>query len=93
MHRKIPLIMIQICKFRKGADISEVVPNLGVDVCSAIESGIIQDTSASVFHNMMSELGEVGMVARDPFDIIEYDRAYSKFRKYVKDKEKDKKKD
>lgn len=83
--------MIQCCKFQKGRDIVEVVPNLGVDVCSAIESGIIQDTSASVFHNMMRELGEVGMVARDPFDIIEYDRSYSKFRKYINDKEKDKK--
>lgn len=93
MHRKILSIMKQTCKFRKGADICEVVPNLGVDVCSAIESGIIQDTSASVFHNMMKELGEVGMVARDPFDIIEYDRSYSKFRKYVKDKEEKKNKD
>lgn len=85
--------MRQCCNFCKGADITDVVPNLGVDVCSSIESGIIQDTSASVFHNMMKELGEVGMVARDPFDIIEYERSYSKFRKYVNDKEKDKHKD
>lgn len=85
--------MIQISKFCKGADIVEVVPNLGVDVCNAIETGIIKDTSATVFHNMMKELGEVGMVARDPFDIIEYDRSYSKFRKYVKEKEDSKDKD
>lgn len=84
--------MKQVCKFRKGADIVEVVPNLDVDVCNAIETGIIQDTSASVFHNMMKELGEVGMVARDTFDIIEYDRSYSKFRKYVKDNESEKNK-
>lgn len=85
--------MKQICKFREGADIVEVVPDLGVDVCNAIESGVIQDTSATVFHNMMQELGEVGMVARDPFDIIEYERSYSKFRKYVIDKESSKSKD
>ena len=85
--------MKQVCKFCKGVDIADVVPCLGVDVCNAIDTGIIQDTSASVFHNMMKELGEVGMVARDPFDIIEYDRSYSKFRKYVNDKEKDKNKD
>lgn len=85
--------MKQCCKYRKGADIAEVVPNLGVDVCNAIETGIIQDTSASVFHNMMTELGEVGIVAREPFDVIEYDRSYSKFRKYVNDTEKDKNKD
>ena len=84
--------MIQICKFRKGADIVEVVPNLGVDVCNAIDTGIIQDTSASVFHNMMENLAEVGPVARDVFDIIEYDRAYSKFRRYVdEDSKKDNK--
>lgn len=85
--------MKQICKFCKGADIVQVVPGLGVDVNQSIQSGIIQDTSAAVFHNMMKELGEVGMVARDPFDIIEYDRSYTKFRKYVNDKEKDKNKD
>lgn len=82
--------MRQVCKFCKGADIAQVVPNLGVDVHQAIETGIIQDTSANVFHNMMKDLGEVGQVARDPFDIIEYDRAYSKFRKYVNDKENEK---
>ena len=85
--------MIQECKFCKGADITEVVEGLGVDMNSALETGIIQDTSASVFHNMMKEFGEIGHVARDPFDIIEYDRAFSKFRKYVNDKEKDKNKD
>lgn len=79
--------MKQVCKFCKGADIVEVVPELGVDVNNAISTGIIQDTSASVFHNMMKDLGEVGMVARDPFDIIEYEHSYAKFRKYVKDSE------
>ena len=77
--------MFQVCSYCKDADITEVVEGLGVDVCNAIDTGIIQDTSAKVFHNMMKELGEIGIVARDPFDIIEYDRAYAKFRKYVKD--------
>lgn len=79
--------MRQNCCFCKGADIVEVVPNLGVDVCNAIDTGVIQDTSATVFHNMMKELGEVGIVARDPFDVIEYERSYTKFRKYVNDEE------
>ena len=79
--------MRQNCCFCKGSDIVEVVPNLGVDVCNAIETGVIQDTSATVFHNMMKELGEVGIVARDPFDIIEYEKSYTKFRKYVNDEE------
>lgn len=83
--------MKQVCKFCEGPDITEVVEGLGVDMCNALETGIIQDTSASVFHNMMKDFGEIGQVARDPFDIIEYDRSYSKFRKYVNDKEKDKK--
>ena len=77
--------MKQICKFCLGKDISETVPNLGVDLESAIDKGIIEDKSASVFHNMMSDLSEVGPVVRDQFDIIEYERSYAKFRKYVKD--------
>lgn len=79
--------MKQSCTYCKGADIVDVVPGLGVDVCSAIESGIIEDKSAKVFHNMMQDLGEIGNVVREPFDIIEYDRTYTKFRKYVDDEE------
>ena len=82
--------MKQVCKYRKGADICEVVPGLGVDVQSAIESGIIEDKSANVFHNMMQSMDEIGNVARDAFDIIEYERSYAKFRKHVNDKEKEK---
>lgn len=82
--------MKQICKYRKGADICEVQPGLGVDVAGAISSGVIKDTSAVVFHNMMKDISEIGQVARDNFDIIEYDRSYSKFRKFVNDKEKEK---
>ena len=77
--------MKQCCTYCKGADIVKVVDGLGVDVCNAIDTGIIQDTSAKVFHNMMKSLDEIGSVARDKFDIIEYDRALAKFRKYVKD--------
>ena len=83
--------MKQECRYCKGADVTDVVPGLGTDVCAAIEQGIIKDTSATTFHNMMKELGEVGIFARDQFDIIEYERSYSKFRKHVNDKEKEKK--
>ena len=82
--------MKQICKFCKDVDIVQVVEGLGVDVVGAISQGIIKDTSATTFHNMMKELGEVGIFARDQFDIIEYERSYSKFRKQVNDKEKEK---
>lgn len=83
--------MIQCCKYDKVADICDVVQGLGVDVCNAIETGVIQDTSATTFHNMMKDFAEIGPVVREPFDVIEYDRSYTKFRKYVKDEE-DKKK-
>lgn len=79
--------MIQNCAYQKDVDIAEVVPNLGVDVCNCIETGIIQDTSAKVFHNMMKDTSEVGQVVRDMFDVIEYERTYSKFRKFVEDEE------
>lgn len=79
--------MRQDCKYCKDVDITDVVPNLGVDVGNAIETGIIQDTSSKVFHNMMKDTSEIGIVVRDPFDVIEYERSYSKFRKYVEDEE------
>lgn len=79
--------MVQDCKYCKGVDITDVVPNLGVDVGNAIETGIIQDTSAKVFHNMMKDTSEIGIVVRDPFDVIEYERSYSMFRKFVEDEE------
>lgn len=82
--------MRQNCKFCKGKDIVEPVAGLGVDVVSAIESGIIKDTSATTFHNMMKDTSEIGIFARDAFDIIDYEHAYTKFRKHVNDKEKDK---
>lgn len=83
--------MRQKCTYCEGSDIMEVVPSLGCDVNSAIESGIIKDTSTQVFHNMMKETAEIGMVARDPFDIICYERSYAKFRKFVNDEESKKK--
>ena len=85
--------MLQDCKYCKNADIVEVVPNLGVDVHQCIESGIIEDKSATVFHNMMKDFAEIGQVARDPFDIIEYEHSYAKFRKKVNDEESKKKKE
>ena len=84
--------MKQNCTYCKGVDIVDVVPGLGVDVHNAIETGIIEDKSAKVFHNMIQELGEIGNVVREPFDIIEYDRTYTKFRKYVDDDEASKQK-
>ena len=79
--------MVQDCTYSKGRDIISVVPGLGVDIRGAIEQGIIKDTSAAVFHNKIEKLDEVGIVARDMFDIVEYERSYTKFRRFVKDNE------
>lgn len=78
--------MKQICKYRKGADIMEVVPNLGVDVNNALETGQIRDTSVPAQYNMQKELAEVGTRVSEPFDVIEYERAYTRIRKDIKDK-------
>mgnify|MGYP007111686517 CR=1 FL=1 len=64
--------MKQCCKFQDGPDITEVVEGLGIDVNNAINTGIIEDKSASVFHNELQEFGQIGIVARDTFDIIDY---------------------
>lgn len=85
--------MRQSCKFNKASDIVQTVPGLGAEVSGAIDSGVIKDTSATVFHNKIESLSEVGIVARDIFDIIDYEHAYTKFRKHVNDSEKNKSKE
>lgn len=77
--------MIQTCKFKKGSDIAEVVPGLGVDINNALETGQIRDTSVPAQYNMQKELSDVGNRVHEPFDVIEYERSYTRIRKSVKD--------
>lgn len=80
--------MKQDCKFRQGADIIETQPGLQVNIPDSIDYHRIQDTSVPAMYNGQKELSDVGQRIREPFDVIEYDRAYTRIRHYhnMKDK-------
>lgn len=81
--------MKQVCKFDKARDITEVVPGLGVNIREAMNTGSIKDTSVPAMFNMQKDIAEVGSRLSEPFDVIEYDRAYTRIRKSINDKAKE----
>lgn len=82
--------MEQICRYRKGHDILHVVPSQGVVIPDALDYGRIQDTCVHTDYNGQDSIGSVGTRVEQPFDVIEYDRSYTRLRKYINDKEKEK---
>ena len=79
--------MKQTCKFRKGADITETVQGLQVNIPQAIDYSRVKDTSVPSSYNGQKDVSEVGDRIREPFDVIEYDRSYTRLRKYINDSE------
>lgn len=67
-----------------------VVPSQGVVIPDALDYGRIQDTCVHTDFNGQSSCAEVGTRIEQPFDVIEYDRSYTRLRKYINDKEKEK---
>lgn len=84
--------MIQNCTFRVGADILETQQGLQVNIPESIDYGRIKDTSVPANYNMQKNLSEVGVRVREPFDVIEFDRTYTRIRKSINDAEYGKKK-
>lgn len=93
--------MIHDCKFTEGADIIPVQRGLSVHIPDALDYGRIKDTSVPSQYNGQKVVSEVGQRVAEPFDVIEFDRTYTRIRKQIndaeflknKDKEKDKDKD
>ena len=81
--------MIQICKFDEHADIVQTVPGLQVNIPDSMDFHRIQDTSVPAMYNGQKDLSEVGTRIREPFDVIEYDRAYTRVRHYHNTKKDD----
>lgn len=79
--------MIQICKYNKSADILHVVPSQGVVIPDALDYGRIKDTCVLTDFNGQDTLESVGRRIEQPFDVIEYERTYTRLRKYIKDEE------
>lgn len=79
--------MKQICKYNKGCDITQTVSGLETSIPEAMDYGTIQDTSVPAAYNQQKKISEVGQRIAEPFDVIEYDRSYTKLRKYINDSE------
>lgn len=78
--------MKQVCKFNKVTDIVAFQPGLSPDVNLAISSGVIPDTTSETSHNGLSELSDIGRRISEPFDVIEYDRAFSRVKARIEAK-------
>ncbi len=85
--------MKQICEYREGADILRTQEGLQTNIPESIDYGRIKDTSVPSNYNMQKDLAEVGMRVREPFDVIEFDRTYTRIRKSINDAEFEKKKE
>lgn len=63
--------MIQICKFNPARDIRKTVPDMSVDLASAIASGVVLDTGMIAEHNDIDSPSSVIGRVRDVFDAFE----------------------
>lgn len=80
--------MKQKCFFNKVADIMETRQGLGVVIPASLDSHQIVDTTSPSSYNGQTKLSDVGHRISEPFDVIEYDRAYTQARaKVLKDKD------
>lgn len=79
--------MIQVCKYSEPASITPTNPDLSGNFKQSLRDGIVRDTSAHSFYNMLKETSEVGMRIQDEFDFIEYDNALRHYRKKVQEDE------
>lgn len=75
--------MKQECKFQSGRDIVQTVPGLQVSISDSIDYHRIQDTSVPSMYNGQQTFEDVGSRIHEPFDVIEYDRTYTRIRHKV----------
>lgn len=78
--------MRQICKFNKVTDIVAFQRGLSPDLNLAITSGVIPDTTSDTSCNGLDDVSDIGHRIREPFDVIEYDRAFSKIKSRIEAK-------
>lgn len=75
-----------IHKYDPKKDIQAVVPGLQVNIPDSLDYNRIKDTSVPAHYNGQKETSEVGRRVYEPFDVIEYDRSYTRIRKAIRDK-------
>lgn len=76
MIRKIFSIMLQKdCKFCRGRDIMDVVPDCSPDITKAIDDGFIENKDIPAMFNQIEAFEDVGQRAKDVFDMVSYQNA------------------
>lgn len=82
--------MKHTCKFVSGRDIVQTVPGLQVNIPDSMDFHRIQDTSVPSMYNGQQSLDDVGTRIHEPFDVIEFDRTYTRIRHNVLKEKKEK---
>lgn len=59
------------CKFNSKTDIQRVMPDMSVDLKSAIETGVVLDTGTVAEHNDIDDPSTIYGRVRDCFDAFE----------------------
>lgn len=68
------------CRFVKGRDIMDVVPNSCPNITELIEKDAIQDKSVPALFNQIENVGDIAGRVRNRFDILEYQSSIVKIR-------------
>lgn len=68
------------CRFKKGRDIMDVVPNSCPNITELIEKDAIQDKSVPALFNQMESVADIGGRVRNNFDIFEYQSSVTRIR-------------
>lgn len=67
--------MKTVCQFNKARDLGIVIKGLAVNVQKMLDTGVIQDSSARVVYNEITNIKDVGIRVNDDFDAIMLARA------------------
>lgn len=68
------------CRFKKGRDIIDVVPNSCPNITELIEKDAIQDKSVPALFNQIESVADIGGRVRNNFDILEYQSSITRIR-------------
>lgn len=82
--------MKQSFTYDSHKNIQRVIPGCSPDLTKAIRTGVIPATGTSSDYNGLEELSDIGKRVREPFDVIHFDREYSRIERQMESRKKSK---
>lgn len=67
--------MKSICKFNPKTDYTKSVPNLSINLSSAMENGVVPSSGNVPEHNGLEHSSDIGPRAQDAFEAIDMQRS------------------